>query len=143
MSTTAFDEAKLEQLMGTLGGYMMGGAACFAMWLGDELGLYGAMAGAGPVSADTVAEQAGCNPRLVREWLDGQAAAQIVVYEAAADTYELGPEAGMAVANDDSPAFVARGMNAFGSLFMDMEKIKAAFRGDGAMRWGDHHPWLF
>jgi 2-polyprenyl-3-methyl-5-hydroxy-6-metoxy-1,4-benzoquinol methylase len=143
MSTTAFDEAKLEQLMGTLGGYMMGGAACFAMWLGDELGLYGAMAGAGPVSADTVAEQAGCNPRLVREWLDGQAAAQIVAYEAAADTYELGPEAGMAVANDDSPAFVARGMNAFGSLFMDMEKIKAAFRGDGAMSWGDHHPCLF
>jgi SAM-dependent methyltransferase len=49
----------------------------------------------------------------------------------------------MALADDSSPVFVARGMNAVGSMFMDLEKVKAAFTGDGALAWGDHHPCLF
>src|SRR4029450_9709498 len=59
------------------------------------------------------------------------------------DTYELGPEAALALAQDDSPAFVARAMNAFGSMFIAFDKIAQAFRGDGALSWGDHHPCLF
>ena len=49
----------------------------------------------------------------------------------------------MALADDNSPVFVARAMNAFGSLFMDITKVSDAFRGDGALSWGDHHPCLF
>jgi 2-polyprenyl-3-methyl-5-hydroxy-6-metoxy-1,4-benzoquinol methylase len=95
------------------------------------------------VSADEVANQTECNPRLVREWLDGQVAGGIVDYESASNTYELSDEAAMALADDTSPAFVARGMNAFASLFIDLNKIKDAYRGDGALSWGDHHPCLF
>jgi 2-polyprenyl-3-methyl-5-hydroxy-6-metoxy-1,4-benzoquinol methylase len=137
------DEAKLEEFMGMMVGYMTGTALCFAAGLGDELGLYRAMAGAGPMSADKVAEKSECNPRLVREWLDGQAAGGLIGYDAAADAYELSEEAAMALADDGSPAFVARAMNAFGSVFIDTSKIADAFRGDGAMAWGDHHPCLF
>ena len=49
----------------------------------------------------------------------------------------------MALADEDSPAFVARAMSVFGSMFIDMPKIADAFRGDGALSWGDHHPCLF
>ena len=49
----------------------------------------------------------------------------------------------MALADDASPVFVARAMNALGSMFMDMDKLKAAFTGDGALAWGDHHPCMF
>ena len=59
-----------------------------------------------------------------------------------AETHDLGP-AVMALADDQSPVFVARAMNAFGSMFFDMEKVAKAFRGDGALSWGDHHPCLF
>ncbi len=97
----------------------------------------------GPATADEVAGKAGCNARLVREWLDGQVAGGLVDWDATTDRYELGPEAALALADDNSPAFVARAMNAFGSMFIDMDKIADAFRGDGAMRWGDHHPCLF
>ena len=55
----------------------------------------------------------------------------------------MSPEAATALADDSSPVFTARGMNALGSMFMDLEKIKAAFTGDGALAWGDHHPCLF
>ena len=124
-------------------GHMTGAALCYSIWLGDELGLYRELAGSGPRTADSLAEKTGCHPRLVREWLDGQAAGGLVAYDADADTYELGPEAAMALADDTSPVFVARAMNTFGSMFMDVQKTATAFRGDGALSWGDHHPCLF
>jgi SAM-dependent methyltransferase len=142
MSTIGVDEAKLQQFMGQMVGYMTGGAACFGIWLGDELGLYCAL-GDNPGSANDVAAAAGCNPRLVREWLDGQVAGGLVDYDAEADSYSLSPEAMLALADESSPAFTARGMNAFGSMFRDIDKIKAAFTGDGGLAWGDHDACLF
>src|SRR5258705_6444008 len=94
---------KVEEFMGMMAGYMTGGAMCFAVLLGDELGLYRAMAGNGPMSADAVADAAGCNPRLVREWLDGQVAGGLVSYDAGADRYEHGEVAAMALADDRAP----------------------------------------
>src|SRR5207302_4216506 len=93
--------------------------------------------------AEEVAGKAGCNTRLVRKWLDGQVAGGLVGYDAGADRYELSPEATMALADDNSPVFVARAMKAVGSLFIDVDKVAAAFRGDGGLSWGDHHPCLF
>jgi SAM-dependent methyltransferase len=142
-TTQVVDEAKLEQLMEQVVGYMTGGAMCFGMWLGDELGLYRALAGSGSLTADDVAAKAGCNARLVREWLDGQVAGGLISWDAGTDRYQLSPEGAMVLADDQSPAFVARAMNAFGSLFIDIAKVGDAFRGDGALSWADHHPCLF
>jgi len=143
MSTGAIDEARLEEFMGRMVGHMTGATACLSIWLGDELGLYRALSGGSARSADEPAGEAGCHPRLVREWLDGQAAAGLVEYDAETDRYSLGAEAAMALADDSSPVFVARAMNALGSMFMDVEKLKAAFTGNGALAWGDHHPCRF
>jgi 2-polyprenyl-3-methyl-5-hydroxy-6-metoxy-1,4-benzoquinol methylase len=141
--TDAINEAKLGEFMGQMAGYMNGAALCFSMWLGDELGMYRALEAGGPLRADQVADKTGCHHRLVREWLDGQAAGGLVDFDPTSETYELSPEAGMALANENSPVFVARGMNAFASMFLDKEKITGAFRGDGALSWGEHHPCLF
>jgi 2-polyprenyl-3-methyl-5-hydroxy-6-metoxy-1,4-benzoquinol methylase len=143
MGPRAIDEVKLEAFMGRIVGHMTGGAVCFSIWLGDELGLYEVLAQDGARRADEVAADSGCHPRLVREWLDGQAAAGLVEYDAQADSYLLTAEAAMALADDSSPVFTARGMNALGAMFTDMEKVKRAFEGDGAIAWGDHHPCLF
>jgi SAM-dependent methyltransferase len=137
------DEARLDEFMGRMVGYMVGGAACFGIWLGDELGLYRTLADGGALSADRLAGQTGCNARLVREWLDGQTAAGLIDYDADSDVYAMSAEATMALADERSPVFTARGMNAFASMFNDMDKIKAAFMGDGGLAWGDHHPCLF
>src|SRR5688500_11652921 len=137
------DEGKLEELMGQLVGHMTGSALCFGIWLGDELGLYRTLAELGATSADDLASKSGCHPRLVREWLDSQAAGGLLSWDQASDRYEIGPEAAIALADDESPAFVARAMNAIGSLFIDMPKVAEAFRGNGALSWGAHHPCLF
>jgi len=141
--TMVVDETKLEELMGQLVGHMTGSALCFGIWLGDELGLYRSLVESGPTSADDLAAATGCHPRLVREWLDGQAAGGLLTWDEATDTYAIGPEAAMALADDESPAFVARAMNAIGSVFIDMPKVAEAFRGNGALSWGAHHPCLF
>jgi SAM-dependent methyltransferase len=143
MSTTEVNEDRLGELMGQLAGYMTGAAMCLAMWMGDELGIYRALAGGAPQTADQIAATTGCNPRLVREWLDGQACGGLLDYDAAADTYALSPEGALALADDGSPVFLARAMNAIGSTFIDFDKILGAFRGDGGLPWGDHHPCLF
>jgi SAM-dependent methyltransferase len=80
---------------------------------------------------------------LVQEWLDGQVAGGLLGWDADSDRYELSPEAVAVLADDTSTAFMARAMNAFGSLFIDMPKVADAFRGDGGLSWGDHHPCLF
>ena len=113
------------------------------MWLGDELGLYRSMAGKGPLRREEVAAGAGCNPRLTGEWLDSQAAAGLVEYEIAADTYSLSGEAALILANEDAPTFMARGMNTLMAMFIDGQKIAEAFRGDGGLSWGDHDECLF
>ena len=143
MSTGAIDEAKLEEFMGQMVGHMTGATVCYAIWLGDELGLYRALAQDGARSSDELAVETGCNPRLVREWLDGQAAAGLIQYDTDGDRYSMSPEAAMALADEDSPAFTARAMNALGSMFLDMQKVRGAFAGDGGLSWGDHHPCLF
>jgi 2-polyprenyl-3-methyl-5-hydroxy-6-metoxy-1,4-benzoquinol methylase len=137
------DQKKLEAFMGKMIGNMTGATLCYSIWLGDELGFYRELAGSGPRTADSVAAKTKCNARLVREWLDSQAAGGLVAYDAAADTYELSPEAALALAHDDSPVFVARAMNTLGSMFFDLQKVAAAFRGNGALSWGEHHPCLF
>ncbi len=143
MSTGAIDDAKLEELMGRMVGHMTGAAACFSIWLGDELGLYRALAQDGARSAEEVAGDASCHPRLVREWLDGQTAAGLVDYDPEDDRYALSAEGATALADENSPVFTARAMNALGAMFMDMGKLKGAFQGDGGLSWGDHHPCLF
>jgi 2-polyprenyl-3-methyl-5-hydroxy-6-metoxy-1,4-benzoquinol methylase len=139
----AVDQMNVDEMMGVLAGYMTGGAVCFSVLLGDELGLYRTMQGGAAMSATAIADGSGCNRRLVREWLDGQVAGALVTYDADADTYALGEAATMALADDSAPVFVARGMNAFASMFIDLEKILDAYRGDGALGWGEHHPCLF
>ena len=135
------DESKLRAFMGKFV-TDMGGAMMMAMVLvGDELGLYKAMADSQPVSADALAARCRCNPRLVREWLDANAAAGYL--EHADGGYRLPPEQAMALANESSPVFVAPGTNVVGACFTDIDKVLDAFRGDGALPWGEHHHRLF
>jgi SAM-dependent methyltransferase len=140
---TAVDEARVEEFMHRMVGYMTGAAVCYGVWLGDELGLYRALAEGGPARPEQIAARVNCHPRLVAEWLDGQAAAGLVSYDPETGSYGLTSEAAMALADDTSPVFTARAMNAIGSFYADIDKLTSVFRGTGAMSWGEHDSRLF
>ncbi len=135
------NEAKLQDFMGKLV-VDMGGAALMAnVIVGEELGLYREMADGSPVTPEELAERTGCNARLLREWLSAQAASGYVEYEAG--RFRLPPEQALALADENSPVYVAGGAVVLASMYMDKDKLIAAMRGDGALSWADHHPCLF
>ena len=135
------DESKLMEFMGRLVTDLGGAAMVASILVGDELGLYRAMADGEQVSADQLAGRTGCNERLVREWLNAQAAAGYVEY--AEGRYRLPEEQALALAVEDSPVYVAGGATVLATLFLDKDKQVAAMRGDGAIPWGAHHPCMF
>src|SRR5690606_33161333 len=61
----------------------------------------------------------------------------------ASDRYELSPEAAVVLADDTSPAFVARAMMAIGAFAVAVDKVADAFRTNGALSWADHDWRLF
>src|SRR5690242_21072277 len=74
--------------------------------MGDKLGLYRALAGAGPLTPAELAERTGTAERYVREWLNAQAAGGYVEYEPDTGRYTLPPEQAMAMTDEDSPAYL-------------------------------------
>ena len=92
--------------------YKQGEMVSLLVHLGDRLGLYKSLDGAGPLGADELAARTGLHPRWVLEWLKGQAAAKLLVYHEG-DRFELTAVGSAVLANeDDSLAFAA---GAFGS----------------------------
>lgn len=135
------NEAKLHEFMGKVVSDMGGAWMMAIVLIGDELGLYKAMADHQAVTAEELAKRSRCHPRLVREWLNANAAAGYV--EATNGAYRLPPEQAMALANEDSPFFVAPGQSVVAAAFTDLDRLLAAFRGNGAFPWGEHHHRMF
>jgi SAM-dependent methyltransferase len=121
-------------------------AACYGgvmVSLGDRLGLYRALAGAGPLSSAEVAERAGCAERYVREWLASQVAATYVDYDPVTETYELPPEHAAVLADPGSPTLLTPAYNVPASMWIDEEQAVSAFRTGEGIPWGAHHERLF
>lgn len=135
------DEEKLNQFMGKLVSDMGAAAMLANVILGDELGLYKAMADSRPVTAQALASSTGCNARLIREWLSAHVASGYMEHHQG--LFVLPEEQALALAIEDSPVYVAGGMMVVASMFHDKDKLVAAMRGDGGLAWGDHHPCMF
>lgn len=106
--------------------------------IGHKLGLYRAMADAGPLNARELAQRSQCAERYVREWLNSQAAAFYVDYHPHSDTYELTPEQAVVLADETSPLFIPPAWQAAASLWFDEEKTLSAFRTGKGVAWGEH-----
>ena len=78
---TAEDGAKVEEFAGNLFMACLAAMELANVELGVRLGLYEALAGAGPVTAAELAGSAGIAERYAREWLEQQAVAGVVEVE--------------------------------------------------------------
>ncbi|HEY2717100.1 MAG TPA: methyltransferase domain-containing protein [Solirubrobacterales bacterium] len=143
MSATEVNPAKLEAFMGQAVGDMGAVISAPLMVIGERLGLYRAMAGAGPISSEQLAERAGVAERSVREWLRNQAAGGYVEYDAGTDSYELSPEQAAGLADEESPFYLLGAYELIASLYADEEKIIAHFRDGDGMGWHEHDHRLF
>ncbi len=111
--------------------------------LGEKLGLYKAMAGAGPLTSDELASRSGCAERYVREWLNAQAAGGYVHYHPSSATYELTAEQALVLADDTSPIYIPSAWQVPASMWFDEPKALDAFRTGKGIPWGDHNHRLY
>ena len=139
----AINEEKLNQLMGKfvtdLGATLHAGMAV----IGDSLGLYKAMRGAGPLSSSELAERSGTHERYIREWLCSQAAGGYVDYDAATGRYSLSEEQAFVLADEKSPAYLPGGFMVAVAALRAVPKITEKFRTGEGLGWHEHDHGLF
>jgi SAM-dependent methyltransferase len=143
IDTNPIDEARLEAFVGQAVTDMGAAISGLLLHIGDRLGLYKAMARAGPITAAALAARTGTGERYVREWLGNQAAGGYVVYHPADESFELPPEQAMVVANEDSPVFLAGAFEAIASCYADHGRFVDAFSTGAGVGWHEHDDRLF
>jgi SAM-dependent methyltransferase len=107
--------------------------------LGDELGLYRAMADGQPVTPALLAERTGTLERYVREWLNAQAASGFVVYDGETDTFTLPPEHAVVLADEDSPVSMTGAFQSANAAVAVRERLVERFRDGDGVGWHEHH----
>src|SRR3954449_757637 len=111
--------------------------------MGDKLGLYRALAGAGGLTPVELARRTGVAERYVREWLNAQAAGGYVTYDPAAGSYTLPPEQTVALTDDSSPAYLPGFFQiALGSV-LDSPRITEVARSGDGFGWHEHNLDVF
>jgi SAM-dependent methyltransferase len=135
---TALDEEKLMQFVFRAVDEVGATLNAALVVMGDKLGLYRALAGAGPLTALELAERTGTTERYVREWLNAQAAGGYVEYDPAEETYALPPEQAVALTDEGSPAYLPGFFQiALGSV-ADSPRITEAVRSGEGFGWHEH-----
>jgi SAM-dependent methyltransferase len=138
METPVIDQTKLDSFLSRAVGDLSAGYGGVMVSVGTKLGLYKAMAGAGPISPLELAARTGCAERYVREWLNSQAAGGYVHYHAISSTYELSPEQALVLADEESPVYMPHAWQVPASMWLDEEKTIEAFRTGQGVAWGEH-----
>lgn len=139
------DTANQDIVMEFLGRVAADNAAAVAglsVSLGARLGLYAAMAGAGKLTSQQLADRTGLNERYVREWLDGQVAGQYVVYGEEGGVYELPAEHAAVLADPSSPVHMAGGFRMLAAVYAIEDKLADAFHTGEGVDWSDYGPGL-
>lgn len=130
-----YDERKGEYV-GRLMKYKSGELVSLMIHIGDELGIYDAMAGNGSLNASDLAESTGLNERWLKEWLRGQGAAGIIEH-VEDENFQLPDVATDALLDADSPSYVA-GFYCKPPLPEVVEKTIDGFRTGTGISWGAH-----
>ena len=137
---TEIDEGRLMEFVFRAVGEVGAALNAALVVMGDRLGLYQALAEAGPLTPGELAGRTGTAVPYVREWLNAQAAGDFVGYEPEAGRYFLPPEQAAALTDADSPAYLPGFFQlALGSV-IDSPRITEAARSGAGFGWHEHGP---
>jgi len=137
------DSSKLEAFIGKAVTDCGATLSSTLVVIGDRLGLYRAMAGAGPLTPAELAKRTETSERYVREWLINQAAGGYVEYDAATQRYSLPDEHAVALTDETSPYYIGGAFLIAAAVTRAEPRITEAFHTGAGMHWGEHDPILF
>ena len=101
--------------------------------LGDRLGLFKSLATHGPSTADEVAAQSGTQPRYVREWLGGMAAAGYIRTSPRPNSSVCRPSTRAVLAEEGGPFFVGAAFQLTMPKLQQFDRVAEAFRSGGGV----------
>jgi SAM-dependent methyltransferase len=104
-------------------------------YVGDRLGIWAALAAAGPTTSDELAERTGLAERYLREWLATQAAAGYLEHDTG--RFTLSPERAAVLAVPESPAALAGGFELAAAIWAGADRLADAFRTGVGISWAD------
>jgi SAM-dependent methyltransferase len=139
----SLDEEKIGAFVGRVVGELGATLNAALVVIGDELGLYEAMAGADGLTPGELAERTGTTERYVREWLNAQAAGGYVEYDPHVRRYSLPPEHAVVLADDNSPFFMPGAFQFMTAIARDASTIREAFRSGSGVGWHEHNHGVF
>jgi 2-polyprenyl-3-methyl-5-hydroxy-6-metoxy-1,4-benzoquinol methylase len=136
-------EARRDELAGRLMAAALGTLDLQAVYLGDRLGLYRALADGGPATAGELAQRAGIHPRYAREWLEHQAVGGILdVDDVGADPdlrrFSLPDGHASVLIDPDSPWLVAPVARFVVGTAATMPAVLDAYRTGKGVDWADY-----
>ncbi|WP_175410937.1 bifunctional 2-polyprenyl-6-hydroxyphenol methylase/3-demethylubiquinol 3-O-methyltransferase UbiG [Streptomyces sp. TRM64462] len=134
--TGGLDMAATQAFAGRFLADMGGGMVSIMCALGDELGLFRALAGQGPAGSADLASRTGLDERYVREWLLCLSSAGYVTVDpadpadpGAADRFSLPAEHAAVLAFEESPFFMGGAARLVPALATMTDALAEAFRG--------------
>ena len=135
----AIDPAAVEAFVGRVLTDFAGAASTAMTVIGDRLGLFEAMTGTGPISAEELSAATLLNPRLVTEWLASQVVSGYLTFDGDTDRYLLPTEHAMVLSVPVSPAYIVGAAEIVAGQYATLENLESAFRTDGAVDYA-HFP---
>jgi SAM-dependent methyltransferase len=139
----AIDQDKMNELLGRFINDFGGTFHSAMAVIGDKLGLYKAMAEAGPITSDELAKRTGTTERYVREWLASQAAGGYASYDAATGRFFLTEEQAFALTDENGPVFLPGAFQLALAAVRSEPRIADAFRSGEGVGWHEHDAGLF
>ena len=143
ITAAPFDPEKAHQFVGKVVTDCAATVSLTLAVIGDQLGLYRALADGGPATSAELAERAHVSERYTREWLINQASAGYLAYDAQAGRYALPAEQAVALLDQDSPFYVGGALMIALAMTKAEPRIRETFRTGVGMGWGEHDPYMF
>jgi 2-polyprenyl-3-methyl-5-hydroxy-6-metoxy-1,4-benzoquinol methylase len=136
----SLDLERVGQVAQRVWGYKQGEVVSLMIHLGDRLGLYRAMAGAGRLDAAELAGRTGLHERWLLEWLRSQAAAGLVD-STDGTSFELGTEAAAVLADEQTSLWFSAGAFQGGVAPPDVvDRLAESFRSGIGLTYDDLGP---
>ncbi|MFT7287856.1 MAG: SAM-dependent methyltransferase [Halieaceae bacterium] len=134
---------KLELLAGKVVGNANAALSGLLAYIGDQTGVYSAMADGEHRSVEDIAAIAGVDSRYLKELLSANAANEYVSFDPATEEFYLSPEQAAVFANEDSPANMHGLLQIIVAQYAEHETAVDVFRSGAGRPWGDQHPCQF
>jgi 2-polyprenyl-3-methyl-5-hydroxy-6-metoxy-1,4-benzoquinol methylase len=131
------DKARSQQFMQKVVGDVGTAMAAALVQVGDKVGLFKAMAGAGPMSAQDLSERTGIPARYAQEWLAAMACAAYVEFDADADTFTLPDEHAVFLTDPSAETYLGGLFGGLPGLFAATPRLAAAFERGGGVSFKD------